>query len=220
MPIERDQAASLLEALVSLVRVTRTIAHRDAAHSVAATPIALLKLVSETDPRLGDLAEQLRVKPSVASRAVAALESQGYVRRIADPGDARACRVHITGAGRAYLRSREEWAVEMVARTMSDWSAEEAEMSVRVLQRLEQSVTDWVSHFDRAVETGTDPLAMPVPTRDGADGGPSAGPAARLAEQDDQTTYPDHHSEDDGVPADNPNAMLKTALTTWETTAV
>lgn len=159
MPIERDQAASILEALVSLVRVTRTFAHRDSAHSVTATPIALLRLVSETDPRLGDLAEQLRVKPSVASRAVAALENDGYVSRDPDPADARACRIKITETGRAYLKSREEWALDMVARTLSDWSPQDADQSIRLLRRLEHSVDEWVDHFEQAAAAGAAPPA-------------------------------------------------------------
>lgn len=171
MPIERDQAASVLEAMVSLIRVTRTVAHRDSAHSVTATPIALLKLVSQTDPRLGDLAEQLHVKPSVASRAVAALEVEGYVSRITDPADARACRVRITEPGRRYLKSREDWALEMVSHTLSDWSPEEADMSVRVMQRLEQSIDEWAGQFPRATSDSRDPItgsvtALGVPTDD------------------------------------------------------
>ncbi|GAB3927121.1 hypothetical protein GCM10011575_09220 [Microlunatus endophyticus] len=158
MTIERNQAASVLEALVSLVRVTRTFAHRDSAHSVTATPIALLRLVSETDPRLGDLAEQLRVKPSVASRAVAALETEGYVSRDPDPDDARACRIRITPTGREYLRAREDWALDLVARTLSDWSPEDADQSIRILQRLEHSVDELVDQFASAAGAGTDPL--------------------------------------------------------------
>jgi len=194
MSIERAQAASLLEALVSLVRVTRTFAHRDAAHSVTATPIALLRLVSETDPRLGDLAEQLRVKPSVASRAVAALETEGYVTRDPDPDDARACRIRITGTGREYLRSREDWALDMVARTLSDWSPEDADQSIRILQRLEQSVDELVGSFQSAAAAGTDPLTTAA----------VAGPTPQ-----NQAPSELHNEAQEGQP-----------MTNWETTAV
>jgi hypothetical protein len=100
-------------------------------------------------------------------------------------------------------------------------------MSVRVLQRLLQSVDVLADHFDRAAAAGIDPMVMPVPGRDrsdesGADAPPEAADATEPAPagQDDPTTDPDHHSADDGVPVDNPNALLTTALTTWETTAV
>lgn len=214
MTIERDQAASLLEALVSLVRVTRTIAHRDAAHSVAATPIALLKLVSTTDPRLGDLAEQLHIKPSVASRAVAALEGEGYVSRVTDPTDARVCRVHMTDAGRSYLRAREDWALEMVARSLSDWSAEDADATVRLLRRLERSVDEWAGHFERAATEDTDPLARPVAAPGTPGDPPPTGPASGL-------NSPENQSADGAVPAENSENRLTAASTTrWETTAL
>jgi DNA-binding MarR family transcriptional regulator len=161
MSIERQQAESLLEALVSLLRTTRTVAHRAADLSVSATPIALLRLVRDADPRLGDLAEQLRIKPSVASRAVAALEQHGYVTREPDPADARACRVMITDAGREHLAEREDLVLQRLADTFADWTAEDAEHSVRVLQRLEGTVQDWVARID-AGETD-EPSADPTP---------------------------------------------------------
>ncbi|MBO0812098.1 MAG: MarR family transcriptional regulator [Microlunatus sp.] len=214
MPIERDQAASLLEALVSLVRVTRTIAHRDAAHSVAATPVALLKLVSKTDPRLGDLAERLHIKPSVASRAVAALEAEGYVSRVTDPADARVCRVHMTEAGRSYLQAREEWALEMVARSLSDWSAEDADATVCLLGRLERSVDEWAGHFERAATDGSDPLAEPVTGSEAPGDPPDPGPGS-------PSNSPENQSADGAVPAENDHNRLTTASTThWETTAL
>lgn len=212
MPIERDQAASVLDALVSLVRVTRTIAHRDSAHSVTATPIALLRLVSETDPRLGDLAEQLRVKPSVASRAVAALDAEGYVSRDPDPADARACRIRITETGREYLKSREDWALDMVARTLSDWSPEDADQSIRVLQRLEHSVDEWVGHFERAAAAGAMPLATVT-----------ADPPDHDHDGHDQHDQPNHdqHDHDQQDHLNEPTeANGSQPMTSWETTAV
>lgn len=222
MPIQRDQAATVLEALVSLVRVTRTIAHRDSAHSVTATPIALLKFVSETDPRLGDLAEQLRVKPSVASRAVASLESEGYVSRVSDPADARACRVHITDTGREYLKSREDWALDVVARTLSDWSPEDADLSVRVLQRLERSVDEWVGHFRSAVADSTDPLTAPVVGGESTPTTTTATTKALTRADSSAAARPQHQPSADGaVPAVHSKSRLSgTTKTTWETTAV
>lgn len=221
MPIERDQAATLLEALVSLVRVTRTISQRDSAHNVAATPIALLKLVSQTDPRLGDLAEQLRVKPSVASRAVASLEDEGYVNRVADPADARVCRVHITDAGRGYLKSREDWALDMVARTLSDWSPEDADMSVRVLQRLQRSVDEWVGHFRSAVSDRGDPLETPVSDAVSASTTIMTGTSESPRPANEGSKASQNPSVDGAVPVDHSKSRLSgTSKTTWETTAV
>ena len=159
--MEREQATELLESLVSLSRTTRHLAHRDGEQSVSATPMALLHVVQDTDPRLGDLAERLRVKPSVASRAVAALETEGYVKRTPDPDDARACRIHLTHAGRSYLQRRQDRAIELVARSFADWSPEDAERSVDLLKRLDDTVAHWIGHVERAVADGRDPFDNP-----------------------------------------------------------
>ncbi|SDT46197.1 MarR family winged helix-turn-helix transcriptional regulator [Microlunatus soli] len=174
MGLDRDQAATLLESLVSLSRTTRIIAHRDAEKSVSGTPIALLHFVRDADPRLGDLAEKLQVKPSVASRAVAALESDGLVVRVPDPDDARACRVHLTDTGRAHLQRRQDRALDLVSQAFADWSTEDAAQSVRLLQRLEESVVTWVNQMRLADDKGIDPLAAPDirPTTPPADGVP------------------------------------------------
>ena len=56
---------------------------------------------------LGRLAELERVTPPSITRIVAALESEGLVRRETDPGDRRVARVSITEPGDALLqRSR------------------------------------------------------------------------------------------------------------------
>lgn len=158
MTIEPEQAGSLLESLVSLSRTTRIIAHRDAERSVSGTRMALLQVLRNVDPRLGDLATQLRVKPSVASRAAQALEAEGLVARIADPADARACRIHLTDAGRIHLRERQARALRLVSQTFDDFSPEEAEQSIALLRRLESAVVEWVGHLDQAAARGIDPL--------------------------------------------------------------
>lgn len=157
MAIEREQAAEIIEAFVSLIRVSRTIVHRDAEHSVSGTPLAILRLIRDTDLRLGDLADQLRVKPSVASRAVATLENEGLVERSPDPDDARACRIQLTDAGRAQLSSREDHVVQLVAGAFADWSPEQVEQSVQMLYRLEEGVLDWIGVSEQEATSETQP---------------------------------------------------------------
>lgn len=153
MTIDRAQALSVIEAFTSLIRVSRTIIHRDAEHSVSGTPVAILRLVRDTDLRLGDLAERLRVKPSVASRATATLEAEGLVERVTDPDDARACRIHLTESGRTQVRQREDNVVSLVANTFADWSPDEIEQSVRMMRRLEDGVLDWLGE-DTPAQSG------------------------------------------------------------------
>jgi DNA-binding MarR family transcriptional regulator len=49
--------------------------------------------------RLGDLAAAEGIAPSTLTRLVTALEDSGYVRRYADPSDARASTLSITQRG-------------------------------------------------------------------------------------------------------------------------
>ncbi len=79
-----------------------------AAHGMAGLrPVHALVLV----PLLGggrhaaSLAADLGVSRQAVAQVVATLERDGYVRRIADPGDARAKLVCLTPRGRAALRT-------------------------------------------------------------------------------------------------------------------
>ena len=54
---------------------------------------------------IGSLAERLEVSQQAASKAVADLERRGYVARTADPDDARARLVALTGRGRGAIEA-------------------------------------------------------------------------------------------------------------------
>lgn len=155
MTLDREQAMNVIEAFTSLIRVSRTIIHRDAEHSVSGTPVAILRLVRESDLRLGDLADRLRVKPSVASRATATLEAEGLVERVPDPDDARACRIHLTESGQAQVRQREDHVVSLVADAFADWSPEEVAQSVRMMRRLEDGVLNWLGESPQSGPPGS-----------------------------------------------------------------
>jgi DNA-binding MarR family transcriptional regulator len=49
--------------------------------------------------RITDLGEDVLLTQPGMSRLVARLEARGLVRRVEDPGDARACRIRLTDAG-------------------------------------------------------------------------------------------------------------------------
>jgi DNA-binding MarR family transcriptional regulator len=68
------------------------------------TLLATLASVEGAGPlTLGDLALREQVAPPTITKAVGALEEQGLVARIVDPGDRRVARVEITPAGRQLL---------------------------------------------------------------------------------------------------------------------
>ncbi|MGI5283113.1 MarR family winged helix-turn-helix transcriptional regulator [Nonomuraea polychroma] len=77
-------------------------------------------LVGGGGPTVGELAPKLGVTQQAASKAVAELERLGYVERLADPGDARIRRVHLTRRGQeavaAARRAREALEARLAGR--------------------------------------------------------------------------------------------------------
>jgi DNA-binding MarR family transcriptional regulator len=82
--------------------------------------LAALSTVEQAGPlRLGDLAAAEGIAPSTLTRLVAVLEELGYVRRDADPKDARASTLAITVLGHETLeRLRAENSALLAQRVM------------------------------------------------------------------------------------------------------
>lgn len=140
MSISEPRATQLLTALDSVVRTVRFVAAKDHGQTMTGTLAGILKAVSTADLRLGDLAAHLMVAPSVASRAVAALEADGLVERHSDPEDARACLIGITHLGRERLAAHRRYTLQRVVAALPDWDDEEAALATQVLSRLDLSL--------------------------------------------------------------------------------
>jgi len=88
---------------VALARLSRRLRRHEVA-GLTPTQLAALATIGKTGPmRLGDLAAAEGIAPSTLTRLVTALEDSGYVRRCADPNDARASMLSITAQGQAAL---------------------------------------------------------------------------------------------------------------------
>ncbi len=82
-----------------LARLSRRLRRHELA-GLTPTQLAALATVERAGPlRLGDLAAAEGIAPSTLTRIVAVLEDLGYVRRDADPKDARASTLAITTKG-------------------------------------------------------------------------------------------------------------------------
>src|SRR5579859_7236006 len=97
---------------VALARLSRWLRKHELA-GLTPTQLAALATVERSGPiRLGDLAAAEGIAPSTLTRIVAVLEELGYVRRDADPKDARASTLAVTARGHDTLeRLREEGTV-------------------------------------------------------------------------------------------------------------
>jgi DNA-binding MarR family transcriptional regulator len=88
---------------VALARLSRRLRRHELA-GLTPTQLAALATVGHSGPmRLGDLAAAEGIAPSTLTRLVTALEDSGYVRRYADPSDARASTLAITAHGQDAL---------------------------------------------------------------------------------------------------------------------
>ncbi len=88
---------------VALARLSRRLRRHELA-GLTPTQLAALATVGRSGPmRLGDLAAAEGIAPSTLTRLVTALEDSGYVRRHADPSDARASTLVITTRGQEAL---------------------------------------------------------------------------------------------------------------------
>ena len=88
---------------VALARLSRRLRRHELA-GLTPTQLAALSTIGKTGPmRLGDLAAAEGIAPSTLTRLVTALEEMGYVRRCADPSDARASTLTITAHGQDAL---------------------------------------------------------------------------------------------------------------------
>jgi DNA-binding MarR family transcriptional regulator len=101
---------------VALARLSRRLRRHQLA-GLTPTQLAALATVGHSGPmRLGDLAAAEGIAPSTLTRLVTALEDSGYVRRCADPSDARASTLAITAHGQDALeRIRTESTLALAA---------------------------------------------------------------------------------------------------------
>jgi DNA-binding MarR family transcriptional regulator len=104
---------------VALARLARRLRRHEMA-GLTPTQLAALATVEQSGPlRLGDLAAAEGIAPSTLTRLVAVLEELGYVRRDADPKDARASTLAITTEGHETMeRLRAENSALLTQRVM------------------------------------------------------------------------------------------------------
>jgi DNA-binding MarR family transcriptional regulator len=135
--LEAD-AASLHEALSELVRVYQ-FRDRDriCCHDISVTQCYALEALLRRGPcGLNELAAQLYLDKSTASRVVAALERKKYVSRATHPEDGRAVVLTVTAAGRRlYDRIRTDLISE-ASELLKDFEPEVREAAATLILRL------------------------------------------------------------------------------------
>jgi DNA-binding MarR family transcriptional regulator len=134
---------ALLDELRELGALRRDLQRR--AGGVAGGLMALSALDRLGPARVSQVADELQVDLSVASRQVAALHDAGYVTRIPDPQDGRSQNVKLTAAGRRTLRKAQDRSVAVLDRATHDWTDAEMDALVCGLRRLRH---DYLTSLD------------------------------------------------------------------------
>ncbi|WP_022929799.1 MarR family winged helix-turn-helix transcriptional regulator [Patulibacter americanus] len=117
-PHDIDQLALALYGLSAIRRDLQRCAGID--HAVGA--LMALGSVRRLGPaRISDIAADLQVDLSVASRQIQALGADGYVDRVSDPHDGRSSLVALSPAGHAKLARAHERLSEALARAVDAW---------------------------------------------------------------------------------------------------
>lgn len=133
--VDLDELTSRLATAVS--RIARRI--RVTTAGISYGLLSTLATVERIGPlRLGELALAERVTRPAVTRMVTELGSKGYIARVDDPSDGRACVVSITEAGReALAEARRERAAD-VAELVSGLSPAEIDSIASCLPALEK----------------------------------------------------------------------------------
>jgi DNA-binding MarR family transcriptional regulator len=141
-------AEDLVRSLYRLGLVQRAIA-RHALAELGSQGFTALAIVHRDGPvRVSDIASELSVDLSVASRQVAALAAAGYVRRQPDPDDRRAHRISLTDEGTRVLSVSHRRMVAAFAGALADWPEDDVLALAGGLDRLR----------DDFARTAADPL--------------------------------------------------------------
>ena len=135
-------AAELSDAVSALVRVYQ-FRDRDriCCHDVSVTQCYALESLLKVGPcTLNELAAELYLDKSTASRVVGTLERKGYVTRRAHPDDARAMQLDVTTTGRRlHQKIRADLVAEQAA-MIEDLDPDVRRGALTLLRRLTSSV--------------------------------------------------------------------------------
>lgn len=88
------------------------------------------------------LADESHLDISTVSRQAASLEQKGYVDRIPDPLDGRACSLQLTNLGTKEYNEHKQARLDKIADILKNWSNEECEVFGQLLQKYNRSIID------------------------------------------------------------------------------
>ena len=118
-----------------------------AAMKLSGAGLNALRLIARSGPIAGtEVARELGVDQSTASRQIRPLEDAGLVQRTADEADRRIGWLEVTDAGQAVLDRIHGQRRDDMKLVLDGWSPDEVEHLARLLDRFKQSMLDASAH--------------------------------------------------------------------------
>ncbi|ATG50458.1 hypothetical protein CFK38_02150 [Brachybacterium vulturis] len=142
-----DDAGAILRELVTTLRVFRHAGQQAGQRTAWSTASGVLQFLDHHEARLSDLAREISASVSVTSRAVDALEQDGFVERHVDESDGRACVVSLTARGRTHLHETQREIAAEFSDVLHEWTPQEIHQALEVLQKLNLGLADLTSRL-------------------------------------------------------------------------
>jgi len=137
--VERIEAELAL--LMRRAEATRRAEAGQAHRALDRAAYVILGHLEGRDPvNVGQLAAELSVDASTATRQVAAMERDGLITRGRDPQDGRGSVVSATSLGLTRLRAVRKARADLYDRILVDWSGDDRNALATLLHRLNQSM--------------------------------------------------------------------------------
>lgn len=147
--VSRDDDLRAIDAFLELIEtVARTPYQKDRVLGAAKTRISgaglnALRLVARSGPiAVTEVARQLGVDQSTASRQIKPLEDEGLLSRTADTADRRVAWLEITPGGREVLDRIHGLRRKDLDLVLGEWSPGDVEQLAELLDRFKQSMLD------------------------------------------------------------------------------
>ncbi len=132
----------LTQALLGIAGIRRDLRRRAGIEHVPGGTPALGAIHRVGPARVSDIACELQVDLSVASRQVQALEAEGWVDREPDPTDRRSSVVRLSPAGEQKLQRVHDRVVAALNAALAEWRPDEVQTLVDGLVRLRADLAD------------------------------------------------------------------------------
>lgn len=141
-----ERAMAGLQRHGTLQRLHEHLAGEAGVDCERAVYLVLRRVAYEGPMRVTEVARDLGVEPSTASRHLQCLEGKGWITRLADPDDGRVALVAATDDGEEVVRRIEAERRSVFSGALSDWAAADREALFDLTERFYADLSEYVLH--------------------------------------------------------------------------